>query len=766
MADGSIVISSKLDNKKAEKELDRLIKKIESMEAKLSAKESERNQIAEQLKAANEEAIEAYKNVERLQSELKASQAVTSVSGPSTNPLLYMQELENQRYIKEELLQQEKVLKQKETAAERLAAKDAKAVKELERQTAELNRQKAAAAEVADQIKRTNALSGALSDTMSGVTNRIDNLGKRIAGLAKRALVFSLITSALRGVRTWMGKVVKVNSEATSAIALLKGALLTMAQPLVEVVIPAFVTLVNILTRVISTLAQLFAMLTGKSIQSAKEAAKALNKETEALEETGAAADKAAGSLAGFDEINTINTETAGGASSTDSIVPDFDFESNLSEDRLKNILSLIEAIGSAFLAWRIGEALGLGLKGIVGLALAIYSAIQFVKNMFDAWTDGVNWDNLLGMLLSAAGIAAGLYLAFGKVGAGIGLVVSGLAMLITGFHDAMQNGWSLENLLTTIAGILTTGLGIGILTGSWIPLLIAAIASVVLAITTATGHGEELINGVKLILQGFKDFFSGVFTGDIEKAAEGISSIFAGIEETVNSVISGVKDLFLGFFDWLDKKTNGKLHKITEFMKGLFTAVFDTASTALGGLMDAATTILQGVLNFLVGVFTGDWDKAWEGVKSIFKGVWNGIVSTLEAAVNLIIQGINWLIKQLNKVSFSIPDWVPAIGGKKFGFNIPSVSEISIPRLATGAVIPPNREFLAVLGDQKSGTNIETPLATMVDAFKQAWAEVGGGNNGTVTVVVELDGREVARNTVRHVNDMTRERGKPVILV
>ena len=81
---------------------------------------------------------------------------------------------------------------------------------------------------------------------------------------------------------------------------------------------------------------------------------------------------------------------------------------------------------------------------------------------------------------------------------------------------------------------------------------------------------------------------------------------------------------------------------------------------------------------------------------------------------------------------------------------------------LASGAVIPPNRKFLAVLGDQKSGTNIETPLATMVEAFKQAMAESGGG---TTTVVIQLDGKEIARSTVKNINNMTRAAGKPVLL-
>lgn len=149
---------------------------------------------------------------------------------------------------------------------------------------------------------------------------------------------------------------------------------------------------------------------------------------------------------------------------------------------------------------------------------------------------------------------------------------------------------------------------------------------------------------------------------------------------------------------------------------------------------------IFSGLIEFLTGVFTLDWKKAWEGIKEIFRGIWNTIVGVLEAAVNLIIKGINWLIDQLNKIHFEIPDWVPGIGGKSFGINISHVNELKIPRLAQGAVIPPNREFMAVLGDQKSGTNIETPLATMVQAFKQALAESGYGGNNEAVLVLDKD--------------------------
>ena len=102
----------------------------------------------------------------------------------------------------------------------------------------------------------------------------------------------------------------------------------------------------------------------------------------------------------------------------------------------------------------------------------------------------------------------------------------------------------------------------------------------------------------------------------------------------------------------------------------------------------------------------------------------------------------------------------MPQYGGGKFGINIPLVSRVALPRLASGAVIPPNREFMAVLGDQKSGTNIETPLSTMVQAFKQAMNENGGVGARQMTVVLQLDRRELGRAVYQLNNEESQRVG------
>lgn len=182
--------------------------------------------------------------------------------------------------------------------------------------------------------------------------------------------------------------------------------------------------------------------------------------------------------------------------------------------------------------------------------------------------------------------------------------------------------------------------------------------------------------------------------------------------------------------------------------------------------LKEKIENILKKISEFVGNVFAGDWKDAWSGITDIFKDAWNGIIGFLEDAVNLIIDGINWMISKLNTFSITTPEWLnklsvtKGLGGKTFGFNIPTLASVQLPRLASGAVIPPNREFMAVLGDQKSGTNIETPLSTMVQAFKQAMNETGVAGSRQMTVIFQLDRRELGRAVYQLNNEETQRVG------
>lgn len=748
MADGKIVVQAEVDAKNAQKEIDKLTAKIDKMEAELKKSTGEQSGLKSQLDAAKESAKQAENALKSLRTESERLRQITS-GEVSASPEAYITAYGRQTEVAAQIKEQEAILKEQDKIVESLDGKYAKITDKVIEQTSALDAAKQKAGELTEQITNASGATERMETAAKKVSDSMNTFSKRVSGLFKRVLVFSLITRALQSLRTWLGKTIMQNEEARAAVARLKAAFLTLAQPILQVVIPVFVKLVNILTQVVTAIAKFFGMLSGKSWSSQKSAAQGLNDEQKALEGVGAAAKDASKSMASFDEINQLTDNTAsgagggGGAASTE-IAPDFS-NLDMAEDKLHDILGLVGAIAAGLLAWKIASLFTNDLSKIWGIALAVAGAFALVYFWLDAWNNGIDLQNFLGMLAGLAALAVGLAIAFGPIASGIALVVGGLAMLVVGIKDVIENGFNLVNTLTIIAGLLAAGIGISLLTGSWIPLLIAGFLAALVALVSFTGHGEELIQGLKNIIDGFGKFFKGVFTGDMKLAVEGIKQIWEGMKQTWNAIVNSIKDAWNMFITWLQSKSP------------VLAAFFQTVGKLVSDLYNSVKDILKGIVDFVVGVFTGDWTKAWEGVKEIFKGIWNGIIATIEGAINFIIDGINLLISALNTIHFEIPDWVPIIGGKSFGISIPLVSQVALPRLAEGAVIPPNREFMAVLGDQKSGTNIETPLETMVQAFKQAMNESGGRSQ---TIILQLNGREFARAVYKANNEETQRVG------
>ncbi len=739
--DGEVVISTALDNSQLEKQLQDTKKKIVSLEEKLNKAEQERSPILAQLTEMEEKLRQATGEAKRFGEQWSSGELGADRLQMEAQARLAALERENDALL-------EKAAKYDDIIAQT---------------TQELERQETAAGQLTKELAQAAAQSSRMGEAVDAAGAYMNRFTKWVKNLARQVFVFTIISSILRSLRDWLGRVVQTNHEASQAVAKLRGALLTLGQPLVEVVIPAFTLLVQLLTRLVSAAAQLFSWIFGKSITDTKKAASGLYQETEALDALGGSAEEAKKSLAGFDELNVLPGKD-GAAANTDVSAPDFDFDAALSEERLKGILGLVKTVAVGLLAWKLANSLLDGLQKFAGLLLAIDGGIGLAKATMDAWTNGVTWENFLAMLGRGAELTVGLALAFGKAGAGVGLIVTGLTLLVTAFHDAAQNGWNLQNTLMAIAGIIATGLGIALLTGSWIPLLIAGIAALLLAIVVAFGDGEALIEGAKKFLKGFLDFFVGLFTGDFQRAMTGIKEIFAGLQQILFTVIEALKNMLFSFFDWLDEQTGGRFHGAIETIKAGIGNFFQWLQESTAGLVAAVQQIFEGLLLFFTGVFTGDWDKAWQGVQEIFKGVWNGIVSCFEAAVNLIIRGVNRLIERINSIRLEAPDWVPGIGGKSWSPQIPSLSEVKLPRLATGTVVPPNREFLAVLGDNKKEPEIVSPVSTLKEAFLAALKESGGGAGGKATII--LDSRVLGEFAIDYINGVTETTGVCPVLV
>ena len=411
----------------------------------------------------------------------------------------------------------------------------------------------------------------------------------------------------------------------------------------------------------------------------------------------------------------------------------------------------------------------GLGIK-----LIAIGAAASF-------GTIALNWDSIKEKLQTSAGdwvavggiiaIVLGILLCMASLfPIGIALIALGAAAVVTPIvvnWDTItkQVSRAIEENKGLLAGAAAGLLLIGILL-CFTPMLALGIALIATGVI-GLGYVATKIDwrGVGTKISNFINENKGLIIGIAAGLVViGILLCFTPLLPLgIGLIAAGVAGL--GYtatkIDW--KAIGNKISNFVEENKGLLIGV--SAGLLLIGILLCITgvgvplgigLIVAGVAGLGYTATKIDWNapvnwvkNAWEMVKRFWnvniapvftqkfwidlaKKCGNGLIAGFEGAINGIISRfetmINWIVGGLNKISFDIPSWVPLIGGKKFGFNIPEAKfgRVSIPRLAEGAVIPANKEFLAVLGDQKRGTNIEAPAELIKQMVREALAENG----------------------------------------
>ena len=170
--------------------------------------------------------------------------------------------------------------------------------------------------------------------------------------------------------------------------------------------------------------------------------------------------------------------------------------------------------------------------------------------------------------------------------------------------------------------------------------------------------------------------------------------------------------------------------------------ATWNTAMTNLKQWGSDTWTSIKSVWSVASSWFT---TNVTTPISNGFKNFANGIIGFFEGLVNGAINGINSIIGAFNRISFSIPDWVPVIGGNSWGFSLATFPNVTLPRLANGAVFEGNNPYLAIVNDQKHGVNVESPLSTIVEAMMIALRSTNFGDNIEVNVKAVFEGQLAA---------------------
>lgn len=235
------------------------------------------------------------------------------------------------------------------------------------------------------------------------------------------------------------------------------------------------------------------------------------------------------------------------------------------------------------------------------------------------------------------------------------------------------------------------------------------------------------------------------------EKAVE----IWEKIKEFISNAIEKVKEVI-----------SNVINKIKETWSNIWGKIKDTASKVWDGIKSAITGTINGIktgISNTLNAIKSVWDKIWGGLKTtvtnIFDAIWgaikgviNSILGGIEGMANGVIGGINTVIGALNNLSFDVPDWVPVLGGKTFGFNITELSKVSLPRLANGGIT--TGATLAEIGE--AGREAVLPLENntgWMDELAGKLASRMPTYNTPTTLVMEVDGKAFAKCELPYFN-------------
>lgn len=358
-------------------------------------------------------------------------------------------------------------------------------------------------------------------------------------------------------------------------------------------------------------------------------------------------------------------------------------------------------------------DSISQGISDIVGTFLSAYN--EYIAPILDAWA--AKFDEVLnGPVLDAID-------SFLSV---VGKVIDVLKLLWEEVLVPLIE-WIIENIIPVLAPIV-----------EWIG-------------TTAldlVGTVAEMASGILDALGGIIDFLVGVFTGDWDKAFSGLKQIADGFKKTFNAIFDFIQNnILIPFGNFL----SGVFEQDWISSFGVFGYVIEGFLGIIQNNFDRARQVFDGLIDFVNGIFSGNWRRAWEGIVDIFTGVFQGIIDKIKSVINSAISIANGGIRLINSAiggiesAISFGPWeIPTpFGSRTIGFQADFPRVPTIPYLASGAVIPPNKEFMAVLGDQNQGNNIEAPEGLIRRIVRE---EAGRSSGNKYEVALKVGRRELAK--------------------
>lgn len=400
----------------------------------------------------------------------------------------------------------------------------------------------------------------------------------------------------------------------------------------------------------------------------------------------------------------------------------------------LNTIIQIITSIGQAFIAaWNDGNAGQIMLQSIMTLITTVVQAISAIGQAFlAAWNDGNAGQTMINTLIQMITAVVNLVNSIGQA-------------FITAWTDAGLGESIFSNILSIITNIENT---------------IKSLAENLQSAWEYNGNGvaiwesilkivDDVLAGIDKMSQATADWASGL---NFEPLVTAFNNFMAALEPVVDLIVNGLawawENVLLPLASWtIEEAAPAILNLLAAALQAIYKVV-----SALAPILQTIWSIIKPIVQF-IGF----------SVISIIKGL-TDTITKLGDAISFVL---NLISKIGSGIGSGISSLVGALGGGLSAFSLDSPTAayaLDIPALANGAVISPNSEFLALLGDQKSGVNVETPLSTMIDAFNAALDARGGTGNSSQPIELYIDGAKFARITGPYNSGETRRRGVSLV--
>lgn len=294
---------------------------------------------------------------------------------------------------------------------------------------------------------------------------------------------------------------------------------------------------------------------------------------------------------------------------------------------------------------------------------------------------------------------------------------------------------------------------GAEVLSGLWHQVMVPLLTWVVEQLApTLLNFGADVLGSLKVCLgdaaAGFLEMLEKMrpltdFVGRVVLTVfEQLGQVFAATRASAETEGTALGDLFRTVGDAAALLWE-RMGPVLEQLRVLFAQTFQSVGKTVFNIMGYILDAVSGAVTAVAGLLTGDWSLAWKGISQVCKNAANAVIGALNGLLTALTGALNGVFKVLNKISVKVPDWVPEFGGKNFGFRIKEIKAPQIPYLAKGAVLPANKPFLAMVGDQKHGTNVEAPLATIQEAVAMTMEDMAqsnlAGHRATVEVLQKI---------------------------